>query len=172
MLLVPYTILKLFLYTSVEQTRLTAGDYGNIVVNAIRDLRQAKIDVRSIVGDNLPAQISELAHCSTRSYLRGYEAFLDRIKYSPCLCHVIQLILGDTIPKLPLVSDLDFILHKMIEIAPYSEVRTIMKGRCPYSVKTRWLSRCKVLDWLLQQEIVLLHRIEFDASSNKRQATF
>jgi hypothetical protein len=84
----------------------------------------------------------------------------------------MQLVLGDTISKLPLVSELDFILHKMIEIAHYSEAWTIVKGRCPCSVKTRWLSRCKALDRVLQREIVLLDRIKFDASSKKRQATF
>jgi hypothetical protein len=55
-LLALYTRLKPFLYTAVEQTRLTTGDYGNIVANAIRDLRQAKVNIRSIVGDNLPAK--------------------------------------------------------------------------------------------------------------------
>jgi hypothetical protein len=84
----------------------------------------------------------------------------------------MQLVLDDPISKLPLISDLDFILHKTIEIADPSKVRTIVKGRCPYSVKARWLSRCKALDWLLQRKIVLLHRIKFDASSKKRQATF
>jgi hypothetical protein len=153
MLLAPYTGLKPFLYTAVEQTRLTAEDYGSIVAKTICDPKQAKVDVRSIVGDNLPTQISALAHWSTRSCLRGQEAFLDRIKYSPCLCHVMQLVLGDTISKLPLVSDLDFILHKMIEIAHYSEVRTILKGCCPYSVKTRWFSRCKVLDRLFNGKL-------------------
>jgi hypothetical protein len=54
----PYTGLKPFLYTAVEQIRLTAEYYGNIVANAIRDLRQAEVDVWSIVGNNLSAQIS------------------------------------------------------------------------------------------------------------------
>jgi hypothetical protein len=60
----------------------------------------------------------------------------------------MQLVLGNTISKLPPVLDFDIIFHKMIEIANYPEVRTIVKGRCPYSVKTRWLSRCKALDWI------------------------
>jgi hypothetical protein len=42
MLLTTYTGLKPLLYTAVEQTGLTVEDYGNIVANAIRDLRQAK----------------------------------------------------------------------------------------------------------------------------------
>jgi hypothetical protein len=71
MLLAPDTGVNPCLYTAVKQTRLTAEDHGNIGANAIRDLTQAKVDIRSIVGDNLPAQISALAHWSTRSYLRG-----------------------------------------------------------------------------------------------------
>jgi hypothetical protein len=84
----------------------------------------------------------------------------------------MQLGLGDTISDLPLVSDLDFILHKMIETANYSEMQTIIKSCCPYSVKMSWLSRCKALDWLLEREIILLYRIKFDPWSKKRQATF
>jgi hypothetical protein len=79
---------------------------------------------------------------------------------------------SDTISKLPMVSDLEDILQKVIEIANYSEVRTILKGHCPHSVKTRWLSRCKALDWLLEREGIFLNKMKIDAFSSQRKAIF
>jgi hypothetical protein len=153
MLLAPYTTLSPFLYDSVEQARLTAQDYGNIVADAIRTLKEVNnVDVRSIVGDNLPAQVSALAHWSPNSRLRGQGPFLNRVKYSPCLCHFVQLVVGDIISGLPLVTGFELILHEMIKIANASDVQKICKCRCPQIVKTRWLSRCEALDWLFHRE--------------------
>jgi hypothetical protein len=66
---------------------LTADDYSQLVAQAIEKLKTRGVRVRSIVGDNLTAQVSALAHWSPKSPLRGPNAFLNGVKYSPCLCH-------------------------------------------------------------------------------------
>jgi hypothetical protein len=155
MLLAPYTKMKPFLYDAIEKATLTAEDYGNIVVTAIKQLHNRNVKVRSIVGDNLPAQVTALAHWSSRSCLkRCEEPFLHGIKYSPCMCHFIQLVVGDLITGSCLGNSED-ILQKMIIVANFSEVRQITKSRCPQSVKTRWLSRSEALNWLLSREAQL-----------------
>jgi hypothetical protein len=86
MILAPYSRLLPFLYISLENDHLTSANYGILVRQVIEELRSMGIKVRSIVGDNLPAQVSALAHWSTKSHLRGSDPFLNGIKYSPCLC--------------------------------------------------------------------------------------
>jgi hypothetical protein len=59
-MLAPYTTIQPFLYAAVEMSNLNAEEYGNIVLSAIKELYQNDVHIRSIVGDNLPAQISDL----------------------------------------------------------------------------------------------------------------
>lgn len=156
MILAPYSKIKPFLYDAVEKTTLTAEDYGNIVMNAIKDLYRKHVNVRSIVGDNLPAQVTALAHWSSRSCLkRGEELHLHGIKYSPCMCHFVQLVVGDLITG-GCLGESEDILQKIITVAHFPEVRQIAKTRCPQAVKTRWLSRSEALTWLLSREEQLL----------------
>jgi hypothetical protein len=61
---------------------------------------QKGLHVRSIVENNLFAQIPSLANWSSRSHLKqGEESYLHGIKYSPCLCHFIQLVVSDLVTK-------------------------------------------------------------------------
>jgi hypothetical protein len=152
MILAPYSKIKPFLYDVIEKATLTADDYGNIVMTAIKELYQKGVKIRSIVGDNLPAQVTALAHWSSRSCLkRGEESYLHGIKYSPCMCHFVQLVVGDLITG-SCCRSFEDVLQKMISVANFSEVRSIVNSRCPQSVKTRWLSRSEALNWLLSRE--------------------
>jgi hypothetical protein len=145
MILAPYSEIKPFLYTAIEEPTLTAEDYGNIVTEIIKVLFQKGVHVRSIVGDNLPAQVATLAHWSSRSHLKqGEESYLHGIKYSPCLCHFVQFVVGDLVARGDLFN-FETILQRMIAAVNHSEVRQITQSRCPQSVKTRWLSRNEAL---------------------------
>jgi hypothetical protein len=156
MVLAPYSRVKPFLYAAVENSTLTADDYGRIVMEAIQELYNKGVHVRSIVGDNLPAQIVALARWSPRSCLKqGEESYLHGIKYSPCMCHFIQLVVGDLITRGGLCN-IEEILQEMIAIINCSEVRSNIRTRCPQSVKTRWLSRFEALTWLLSREHALI----------------
>jgi hypothetical protein len=42
-----------------------------------------------------------------------------------------------------------------------------LKSHCPPLLKTRWLSRCTALDWLLEQEDLLFTKVDFDGSSRR-----
>jgi hypothetical protein len=152
MILAPYSHLKPFLYDAVENRTLTAADYGSIVTTAIKELHQKGVNVRSIVGDNLPAQVAALAHWSSQSYLKqAEESYLHGIKYSPCLCHFVQLVVGDLIRGTSLVRR-EITLQKMIAMVNCPEVRSKTHSRCFQIVKTRWLSRYEALTWLLSWE--------------------
>jgi hypothetical protein len=168
MLLAPYTELTPFLYNAFEAESLTVNDYGRFVLGTIRDLHTAKIQVGSIVGDNLPTQVTALAHWSPRSSLRAAdEPFLHGIHYSPCMCHFMQLIVGDFL-KSRYGARLEAILQQMIKVSNYAEVRHVLKSRCPQSVKTRWLSRFDAIKWLLSRQ-ERLTRLSRDGSVKKRQ---
>jgi hypothetical protein len=157
MILAPYTKIQPFLYATIEKSSLNAEDYGNIVVTAIKELKQKGVKIRSIVGDNLPAQITALAHWSSRSILkRDEEAYLHGIKYLPCMCHFIQLVVGDLITE-NIFRNFEQILQEMIKVANFSEIHQIIKSHCPQSVKTRWLSRSEGLNWLLTRKSKLLN---------------
>jgi hypothetical protein len=71
MILAPYSNLPPFLYDAHEQDASISEDYGRIIAGIIRELKTKGIRVRSMVGDNLPAQVSSLAHWSKKSLLKG-----------------------------------------------------------------------------------------------------
>jgi hypothetical protein len=171
MILAPYSKIKPFLYAAIEQPTLTAEDYGSIVTEAIKDLFQKGVHVRSIVGDNLPAQVCSLAHWSSRSYLkRGEEWYLHGIKYSPCMCHFVQLVVGDFITR-GYLYPIEELLQEMIAVVNHSEIIYITNSRCPQLVKTRWLSRDKALSWLISRE-QLFFQPNFQFSSKTLQRQF
>jgi hypothetical protein len=145
MILAPYRGLRPFTYDSLENERLTADDHGQFVAQTIEKLRTQGVEVLSIVGDNLPAQVSALAHWSPKSRLRGTNALLNGIKYSPCLCHFMQLIVGDCISRVPGLQEADEIFQDLITLANSSDFCKITRRRCPQFVKTRWSSRCEAL---------------------------
>jgi hypothetical protein len=144
MLMAPYTPdCPPYLYDTVEKATLSSDDYGEIVGKAILTLHnQHKIEVRSIVGDNLPAQVSALAHWSKKSRLKkkGCDPVLKRMLYSPCLCHFLQLIVGDLISGFEHLQEWEQLLHAMIAAANSRTVQNVCKARCPQTVRTRWLS--------------------------------
>jgi hypothetical protein len=86
MVLAPYMRIKRFLCDAVERATLATDDDGTIVMAAINELAQKRVNVRSIAGDNLPAQGTALAHWTSRSCLRrAEEPYIHGIKYSPCI---------------------------------------------------------------------------------------
>jgi hypothetical protein len=58
--------IKRLLYDAVESATLTAEDYGTIVLAAIKELYQKRVNVRLIVGDNLPAEVTSFVHWNSR----------------------------------------------------------------------------------------------------------
>jgi hypothetical protein len=66
MILAPFRGLRPFFYDSLENERLTADNDGQLVAQAIEELNTQGMRVRSIVGDNLPAQVSALVHWSPK----------------------------------------------------------------------------------------------------------
>jgi hypothetical protein len=67
MVLASHTGLHPFRYKGIEKSNLRVENYGNIVGDTIKELGEMNVDVRLIVGDNLPVQVSALAHSSSRS---------------------------------------------------------------------------------------------------------
>jgi hypothetical protein len=156
MILAPYSSLDPFLYDVFERDTLTSDDYGNLVVAVIQELKSKGVRVRSIVGDNLPAQVSALAHWSHKSRLRGFDPYLNGIKYSPCMCHFMQLVVRDLVTNVETIREFETILQALIDVTNSSDVYAILRTRCPQCVTTRWLSRSDVLSWLLSRRDVLL----------------
>jgi hypothetical protein len=171
MILAPYSSLDPFLYDVLENETLTSDDYGNLIAAIIKELKSKGVRVRSIVGDNLPAQVSALAHWSKNSRLRGVDPDLNGIKYSPCMCHFMQLVIGDLIANVDTIREFEAILQSLIDIVNSSEVYPILRIRCPQCVKTRWLSRSDVLSWLLSRQDVLLN-IDFLRIQKARRSKF
>jgi hypothetical protein len=89
------------------------------------------VNVRSIVKENVPAQVTALTHWSPRSCLkRGNEPSLHGINYSPCMCHFVQFVVADLMTGTWL-GDFEIMLQEMTMIANFSEVDPITKSRCP-----------------------------------------
>jgi hypothetical protein len=155
MILAPYSGIEPFLYQAIERERLTLKDYGTIIIEAIMALRMKNVIVRSIVRDNLPAQVQALAHWSNQSMLQEQpDGFYRQVKYSPCLCHTLQLVIAGLIRKNSTAQVYETILQGMI--GNYPEIKSLVNSKGPQFVKTRWLSRCQALEWLLRREEVLL----------------
>jgi hypothetical protein len=83
-----------------EQDAVSFDDDDLIIAGIIDELKTKGVRVCSIIGDNLPASASSLAHLSKKSLLKGVDRDVDRIKYSPCICHFIQLVIGDVATRI------------------------------------------------------------------------
>jgi hypothetical protein len=68
----------------------------------------------------------------------------------------MQLVVSDCIAHVPIVREFETLLQDLIAMANSSEVCNLLRGRYPQPVKTRWLSRCNWLRWLLAREHLLL----------------
>jgi len=99
-----------FLYDTAERGSLTQRDYGEIVIDAINSLKERGITVKSITGDNLPVQVSALAHWSKKSRLKEEGGFMAQIKYQPCMCHFTQLCFMGWFKQMPMLTKLDDLL--------------------------------------------------------------
>jgi hypothetical protein len=84
---------------------LTSDDSGNLIIAIIQELKSKRGGVRSIVGDNLPAQVSALAHWSHKSRLRGIELYLKGIESPPCMCHFVQLVIRELITNVDAIQE-------------------------------------------------------------------
>jgi hypothetical protein len=131
MILAPSSRLRQFLSNSLENERLTAEDYGSLVAETIEQHKPLAVKVRSIVGDNLPVQVSALAHWGTKSQLQGQNGFLKGVKYSPCLCHFMHLVVSDCIANVSIVREFETRLQDLIAMANLPEVCNLLRGRCP-----------------------------------------
>jgi hypothetical protein len=172
MLLAPHTDTKPLLFRAVEDESFTLKKYGDIVAVAISDLHDLHVNVRSIVGDNLPTQVAALAHWSGNSRLRqADDPFLHGIKYSPCMCHFLQLAVGDFL-KTADGEVLEAALQSLIRIANFTEVHRVVKSRCPRSVPTRWLSRFDAINWLLSRQSQLMRIDPAGWEDRERQGLF
>jgi hypothetical protein len=124
-------------------------------MTATKELYQKGVNIRSIVGGNLPAQVTTFAHWSPRSSLRrGAESYLHGIKYSPFKCHFVQLVVSGLITG-SCFGDFDNTLQKMTLVVNFLAVRQVVKSRCSQSMKIRWLSRPEALSWLPSREAQL-----------------
>jgi hypothetical protein len=171
MVLAPDSNVTPFLYDSIEKATFTADEYGAIVTAAMRHLMAKHVNVRCSAGDDLPAQVRALARWSSRSFFqRAEEPYLDGIKYSPCMCRFIQLIVGDLITGSRLHDD-ERILQEMVTVVHSPEFHHVTKSRCPQSVPTRRLSRAEALNWLLSRE-AHLSAVDLRLCPKKRQSHF
>jgi hypothetical protein len=128
--LAPYSSFDPFLYNRFEKDTLTSDNYRNLIV--------------VITGDTLSAQLSALAHWSHKSRLRMVDWYLNRIKYSLCMCHFMRLMIRDLITNIDTIRELETILQGLIDLTNSSEVYAILRIRYPQCVKMRWISRSDV----------------------------
>jgi hypothetical protein len=162
-LMAPHAVHSPFLYDAVEQSHMTATDYGDIVADRILALRaEHNITITSIVGDNLPIQVAALAHWSPRSHLKARGGWLTTIKYQGCLCHILQLAIEECFTTIPLLCEVDRLLQEMIQVSNLPGVNRMTHSHCPLICKTRWLSRGAAATWLLRNRVVIS---EIDSAS-------
>jgi hypothetical protein len=149
---------KPFHFELLETGYKNLEHYGGAILTLLEYLKSKKIHIRHIIGDNLPVQVAALAHFSSKSVLQNSQ--FKYIRYWPCLCHSIQLIVTSVVKQ-------NHLFYRMITDAEsYAHILnntgiTEFIGKCPLPVLTRWLSRMETISWLLSKKEVLsnLHRI-------------
>jgi hypothetical protein len=126
-----------FLYDAVERTRFCLDDYGEIVGNAIIDLRRSGVKIKSIVGDNHPVQVMALAHWSPKSLLKKLEPECGAVRFQAYICHILQLVMKDVFAQSVLLKAFDDAMLEMIAACNISEVVQMTKSHCSVHVVTR-----------------------------------
>jgi hypothetical protein len=110
----------------------------------------------SIVGDNLPAQVSGLAHWSRIYVLQERRVFIPISNPRAASGTFWQLMMKGTMKKSQLLRNCDDILSNMITAGTITRLRARIKSNCPLPVETRWLSRDNSLLWTLRPQKILM----------------
>ena len=131
--------LHLFLFKAIEKNFVTIEDYKNVTESILTELIEThKIKISSIVSDNLPVQISALAHWVPESLLNTTKnAKIRKIFFFSCLCHTTDLIVSVTEKNCIDLSNLTTLLQKMVTICRIPKISLILQSKCPQMIVTR-----------------------------------
>jgi chemotaxis receptor (MCP) glutamine deamidase CheD len=112
---------------------LTSDESCDLVAAIIEELKSKGARICSIVGDDLLAQVSALAHWSKKPRLRGVNPYLNGIRYSPCMCHFMQLMIDYLIANGDNIEEFEARLQGLIDWANSSEASAVLRY-CEYDV--------------------------------------
>ena len=115
--------------------------------DVLTQLLRANIKIKSITGDNYPAQLYALSSWSKTALWRTTtNSEIKKIIYFPCFCHTLQLIATD-VEDDPQISLCVSILQKVKDcINTHLYKKT---GKVPDEVDTRWFSHFNSLKFIL-----------------------
>ena len=143
--------LKPIFYESVAKPVAGVDEYKNITEAELIDIiTKHHVNIVAIVTDNLPVQITAIAHWSPTSIInQSTNSSIKQILFYSCLCHTTQLIVEATESIDPKFAELNGTLRAMILCLRNSNIREIIGANCPQFVATRWLSRMESIDFIL-----------------------
>lgn len=146
--------LKPIFYESIAKPVAGVDEYKRITEEELIDIiTKHHINIVAIVTDNLPVQITALAHWSPVSILnQSANPSIKQILFYSCLCHTTQLIVEATESEDSKFAELNGTLRAMITCLRNPSIREIIGANCPQFVATRWLSRMESIEFILYKK--------------------
>ena len=125
---------KPIFYKAVEKTNITTEGYRNIVSEVLNELLNIhKVKVVAIVTDNLPVQITALAHWSPTSVLNtSNDHLIRKILFYPCLCHTTQLIVEDTEKEDSVFAGINGTMREMVTFLRSEKIKFFFESYMPF----------------------------------------
>lgn len=117
------------------------------------ELFDQKIRIRTITGDNYPAQLYALSNWSRSSlWKRTTNLDVRKVLYFSCICHFMQL-LADDIENVPIIQKSKDCLNNMKQFINKKFSKIV--GKVPDEVETRWFSHYNSLKFILTNKIAI-----------------
>lgn len=144
----PLFDLKPYLYEADFMANNTTEYIKSKTEEILNDLLKKNIKVKSITGDNYPAQLYALSSWSkTALWKTTNNEEIKKIIFYPCFCHTLQLV-ADDVENNQQIKDCISIIDKVKKFInnKFSKIT----GKVPDEVDTRWFSHFNSLKFILR----------------------
>ena len=117
-----------------ENLNFGKEEYENLFHKEIEKALENGVEVCAVIIDNLPSQVMGLRNC-----LESEDVRMRAVMHIPCFAHMANLVFKHSVKQLPVMKDAFNGVDAMISFLRRPEISEEIQGRCPKTVRTRWL---------------------------------
>ena len=127
------------------------SDYRELADHLITELREQKIYVVSVCTDGLSSQKNAMSRLSPQP------GFMTRPFHIYCANHLLNLVIEHSCQSNNLLNSVSKALNEISTTLRVYSMRTAIGRNCPGWVETRWYTLQNIINFVLQNEVPLLH---------------
>jgi hypothetical protein len=137
--------------------KLTEGsmnhdDYAQLGADIVSKLIKRRIKPIAFVTDGLKHQVNALSYNHDQSFVnRLFNPTIEqaRVIHSPCLCHLIQLILSKTAKEVSYFRNKIEMVRELATLLRKNKYKNIFGRKCPAAAEHRWFYLMRICEFII-----------------------